>query len=166
MVEIFVSKNATAVDTDVLGANSSLLIASVVTNPAVRNFMLKNLKTLVQAVIPNISDNCILALADSDASAVEIATALNTTVQDLEDSVDYKLGQTNVRRVWDIQAIPIDGQVAGGTSRFMVQWKLPPKGIPVLKGRGLSIFAFNAENAAFSNGPTIMCLSKLQGGWF
>ncbi len=166
MVEIFIAKNATPVDTGTLGASTAVLISSVVTNPAVRNFMLKNLNTIVNATFPTVTDHLILLLADSDATVAELATSLNSTSQDMEDSVAYRQGQEQVRRIWDIQAVPRDGIVNGGVVGFQIAWKLPPKGVPVLKGRGLSIFGFNPENAAFSNGPSVLTLSKVMGGWF
>lgn len=165
MVEIF-NITASEVDTTTLAAAQSMLIAGLFATLQ-RNFMLKNLKSIVHVSYPNLGDSCLLVLASADASAAEINSAMSSTSKDLEDGQAYPNGQQEVRLVWDIQAIPLDGMVAGGSSQFMIQWKLPPKGIPLLKGRGLTIHAFNFDVAvAFSNGPSFKSYSKAQGGWF
>ncbi len=166
MVEILSRPQATRVDSATLAAQTALLVATLVTAPVVRNLMVKNVKTIMHALISNVSDVGILVLGDADASATEIKEALQSTSQDYEDQVAYRDGQSTVRRVWDIQAIPTDGVVVGGSINWEVPWKLPPKGIPILKGSGLAIFIFNVEDAAFSNGPTLVSQSKVMGGWF
>ncbi len=129
--------------------------------------MLKNLMTNVHAVLPNLGDSFVLALADLDASDAEISTAMQATSQSIEDSVEYIDGQQEVRRVWDIQGLNYNGLVAAGSVQQMIQWKLPPKGIPLLKGRGLKLVVYNTDTAAsFSNGPIFKHHSKAMGGWF
>lgn len=166
MVEIFTVAQPTPIDTGALGAQTAIVIAEIMPDPVVRNFMLKNLRTIVTARVPNVQDSLILVLGDADASLAEIQAALQTITQDFEDRVAYPLGQTVVRRVWDIQPFRLDGAVDGGGVNFMIQWKIPPKGIPVLKGGGLQIYAFNIESNAFTDGPNINTISKVMGGWF
>ncbi len=130
--------------------------------------MLKNLKSIYSLTIGNTADHYCFALADADASDAEIAAALTNTSIDIEDSVAYRTGQDVVRRVWDIQMLEISGGLQSGEAvQGMIQWKLPPKGVPVLKGRGLKTVIFNTDSSvAFSNGPVIDGIHKLMGGWF
>lgn len=166
MVEIF-SKINSEVDTAVLAASTPISIGNVMAAPVVRNFMLKNLKTIVHGVFPDKTDACCLVLADGDASASEILEAMASTSIDLEDRVEYPKGQQEVRRVWDIQDLDYTGLVNGGAIMQTVQWKLPPKGVPILKGGGLQIMAFNMDSAnGFTNGPSFMVVHKIMGGWF
>ncbi len=108
-----------------------------------------------------------VVLAEADATDAEIAQALISTVKNPENAVAYRDGQTEVRRVWARASIPYEGLIAGGSVQVMVQWKLPPKGIPVLKGRGLKMCVFNTDVAnAFSNGPSFKSISIMMGDWF
>jgi len=166
MVDIFSRSNA-EVDTGTLAALTANLIATLIPDGVVRNLMVKNIKSHFHVSVPNLGDSFIVALGAADASGAEIATALLSTSQDLEDSVAYNDGQNEVRRVWDTQSIEYDGMIAGGSIQRMIQWKLPPKGIPVLKGHGLAIFCFNTDTASsFSNGPSFKHQGKIMGGWF
>ena len=165
MVEIF--NTIAEVDTAALGLNASLELISVVTNPAVRNFMLKNLETWFHMKYPDVDDRMLVILADSDATVAQISAAMATTVQDLEAGVDYSTGQRIVRRVWSIGIPEMHGAVNGDVVTWHHEWKLPPKGVPVLKGRGLSLFAFNMDaGEVFTNGPTVTMVAKAMGGWF
>ncbi len=166
MVEIFI-KQTVSTDSATLAALAALSLGDLL-GTVKRNFMLKNLKTIYNITVGNIADHYCFALADADASDVEIAAALTNTSIDIEDSVAYRTGQDVVRRVWDIQVPEITGGIASGVAlATMIQWKLPPKGVPVLKGRGLKTVIFNTDSSvAFSNGPVIDGIHKLQGGWF
>ncbi len=166
MVEIFHKQHA-EVDSTTLAGGNALSVGVILQNNTDRNFMLKNLISHFHVSVPNIGDSFVLVLAQADASAAEVASAMDDTSQAYEDSVAYRDGQVIVRRVWDIQSIEYDGLVAGGSVQRKVMWKLPPKGIPNLKGRGLSVFVVNTDTAvAFSNGPSFKGFSKLMGGWF
>lgn len=167
MVEIMSAPTSTPVDTTTLGAQTALTVHDIITAPSTKNFMLKKLRTLAQVSIPDLTDALILVLATPDATPAEIATALATTEFDQEDRVESRMDQTRVRQVWDIQGIPKVGVVAGDTISWEIPWNLPPKGIPILRGGGLRIFAFNMEDASFSNGPTVgPFLSRFWGGYF
>ncbi len=155
------------VDTTTLAVITAADLGAVLTNNIVRNFMLKNLATHFHVSIPNLGDSFVVCLVQADATASQIASALSSTSQNPEDSVAYNNGQQEVRIVWDIQTIHYEGMVAGGSVQQKVQWKLPPKGVPVLKGRGLKIWCFNTDTAnAFSNGPSFKVINKIMGGWF
>lgn len=131
-----------------------------------RNIMIKNIKTLVHADFPDVNDAAALVLADPDFTLNQISAGLGNTSITPEDASTYIPGQEEVRRVWDIQPLPM-GQIAGDAAMSMIQWKLPPKGVPVLRGRGLEIFIWNMSGAnAFSNGPTVVTRSKVMGGFF
>ncbi len=165
MVKIFV-RNASDDDTTTLGAASALFLTSILTDVE-KNFMLKNLKTIVHANWPDVSDKCVLVLGSTDASVAEIAEAMTSTAFNIEDNVAFSKGQEEVRRIWDVQA-PFEGNVEN-TQKTMreIQWRIPPKGIPVLRGRGLSIYAFNMDvNTAFTDGPTFSTWSKAMGEFF
>ncbi len=165
MVEIF-QRNLAAVDSTTLASLTALSMGDLF-GTLVKNFMLKNLESFFQITVPNLGDKWFVALADSDASDAEISAALATTSVDREDSVEYRDGQNEVRRVWSIFKPPGDGLIAGGALSGMHQWKLPPKGIPLLKGRGLKMVVFNFSTAdPFSNGPVLTFSSKAMGGWF
>ncbi len=166
MVEIS-STNIASSDTTILAASTAFNLDTIFSNLK-RNFMLKNLKTICKAVYTDTVDMPILVLGATDASVAEIAEALATTAFDPEDSVSYNDGQTKVRRVWDIQpGLPGSNPTTAGTTCWEIKWKLPPKGIPILKGRGISIYAFNMDTAnAFANGPIFTMVHKAMGGWF
>ena len=165
---VIAHKNTAEVDTTTLAAGLAISIGNITpTGGLVRNFMLKNLETHMHVSIPNLGDSFVVVLGDIDASPAEIAEAFATTEMDYEDSVEYRQGQDEVRRIWSIMSIPYNGLVAGGSVQMMHSWKLPPKGIPLLKGRGLTLFCVNTDTAAaFSNGPSFKPFSKLMGGWF
>ncbi len=164
MVEILSRNSSSGVDTTTLGGTTALIVDTLLANVA-RNFMAKNIKSIFWASGANNTDMYALVLHDGDASAAEVAAALSDTSQDLEDSIDYRNGQLTVRIIWDIQVLEYDADTGYSVAR-MIQWKLPPKGIPVLKGRGLAISVFNPRDTAFANGPVITHLGKLMGGWF
>lgn len=154
-------------DTTTLGNGLALELGAVIVNDVKRNFMLKNLQTLVHASVPNLGDSFILALADSDSNDTVIGTALGATGQDPEDGNTYRDDQMKVRRIWSIATLELMGMAAGGSLQQMIQWKLPPKGIPVLKGRGLKVVCFNHDLVNnFSNGPSFKLYHKIMGGWF
>ncbi len=166
MVEIF-HRQLSAVDTATLAAGNSIVIAGMIAEPAVRNFMLKNLYSIHHIKIPVVEDKFFLALTDADASDTERNQGFDTTSQNPEDGTVYPRDQQRVRRTWGIQGIDYDGIAAGDTIQVAIQWKLPPKGIPVLKGRGIDITLVNLDNAnPFSNGPSISTYAKAMGGWF
>ncbi len=166
MVEIF-NRITAQVDTGTLASKAAIVIGALITEPSPRNFMLKNAETHFRVTVPSISDSFLIGIAAADASAAEIAEGMDNTGQDLEDSIPYRTGQDRVRRIWAVDAIQYDGLVAGGTVQVKINWKLPPKGIPVLKGRGLNLFCYNFNTAGpFSNGPLFRQWSKLMGGWF
>lgn len=129
--------------------------------------MLKNLCSHIHVSVPNLGDSFVVVLANTDSSAADINEALLNTTQTIEEGNDYPRDQTRVRRVWDIQTIPYNGLTTGGSIQHMIQWKLPPKGLPILKGRGLQWMCFNTDSAnSFANGPSFKALTKMMGGWF
>ena len=166
MVEIFFHRPS-VLDTGTLGSGTALLLDQLTSN-STRNFMTKNIVSLVQATYPDAGDSIVLVLGNSDSSVVEIAEALENTTQDLETNPEYRDDQVKLRRVWDIQPLMFGNVDAGQGVQQKIQWKLPPKGIPTLKGQGLSIYAYNPQSGvALSNGPTIKsCFTKRMGGWF
>lgn len=128
--------------------------------------MAKNIRTSYQLLNTDVADKLILVLAAQDASVAEIAEALDNTSTDIEDGIEYPLGQNKVRRVWDFRLPPSNTISTYGTAETF-NWKLPPKGIPVLKGRGLAIFGYNWDGAQdFVNGPVLHSITKTMGGWF
>ncbi len=166
MTVVIISRISSGVDTATLAANTALLLDTLLGNIQ-RNFMWKNIKTIWHATIPNIADRMLFVLANSDATVAQVATALSNTEGDIENRVAYENGQQEVRVVWDIQPMPLDGAVAGGSQSGTIDWKIPPKGIPTLRGGGLSMFMFNmSDTNAFTNGPSVVAVSKCMGGWF
>lgn len=165
MVEIFITNQA-EVDSSTLAALSAVSLGDLL-GTVVRNFMCKNLRSQYHVSIPNIGDSFVIVLCSADASTAEIAAALTSTTKNLEDTEAYRTAQVTVRRVWDIQSINYEGLAAGGSVQQQIDWKLPPKGIPVLKGGGLKVVVFNTDTiVAFGNGPTFKAIHKMMGGWF
>lgn len=165
MVEIFTKVNS-EVDSMTLAAQTSLRVGDILVDP-VRHFMLKNLWTSVHAVVPNITDSWILAIVETDPSEAQITTAMQTTEQNPESSNAYSDGQREARLVWAVATVDLVGIVAGGSLQQSIQWKLPPKGIPILRNRGVRVVIFNTDAAdAFVNGPAIKLFHRMMGGWF
>lgn len=164
MVEIFHNVSG-HIDTTTLAARTALLVHTIFSDVP-RNFMLKNLRHEISVIAPDSADFCLLVLAAADASVGEIAGGMLNTSRDLEDSVAYKDGQADVRRIWDFHIVKSNMASTIVTS-YMHQWKLPPKGLPLLRGHGLAVFAFNMSiDNSFVNGPVIVMQSKAMGGWF
>ncbi len=160
-----VHKNVAEVDTGTLAALTPVLLQTLYSD-VTKNFILKNLRTIVHASIPNVGDQAMLVLADSDATLTEVSAALATTAFDPEDNTVFRAGQDTVRRVWDVQPLLFEGAAADSAS-YLIQWKLPPKGIPSLRGSGLIIYCFNFNIAsAFANGPTFNLFTKFMGEFF
>ncbi len=166
MVQIF-NRRTNEVDTLVLAAVTALSIGDIIPDGIVKNFLLKNLQTFFHVSVPNVGDSWIVVLAAADASVGEIAAALANTSMDTEDQIELRDGQSDVRRVWSIHTNSMEGLAAGGSIQEMHQWKLPPKGVPVLRGHGLTMFVYNTDTAnAFGNGPSFKTFSKGMGGFF
>ncbi len=166
MVKIFY-RNHGVLDTTILGANAALKIGDIIVAPAVKNFILKNLRSNFHIDVPDLGDAFTIVLADDDATAAEIAAGLVNTEQDMEDNTEFPLGQTLARRVWAFFTPELQGIAAGGAIQVQHQWKLPPKGIPVLKGSGVSIYVFNFDKVnAFTNGPNFRGIHKMMGDFF
>lgn len=165
MVEIFYS-NPNGVDTSTLAASTVVQI-DLGLSSLNRNFVLKNLRSIYHVNIPDPLDECALILAYSDASDADIEAALTgVAIKDIEDVQAYKDGQLKARGIIAIEEPPW-GDIAGAGMVGVVDWKLPPKGIPALKGDGFQILAYNLNTvAAFTNGPTFRGLSKWMGAWF
>ncbi len=126
--------------------------------------MIKNIKTIVHAEHPNVTDRAVLVLYNNDFSVTEVVEALSNTL-DVEDQREYPLGQAAARAIWDIQPMPYD--IDAGAAMSQIEWKLPPKGLPVPEGGGVSIGVLNIDTGnPFSNGPTVHALTKFMGGWF
>ncbi len=165
MVEIFV-KRGDSTDTTVLAANTAILHTNLMTD-ADRNFMYKNIRTEFNIISVDAADMMILVLASSDATPAEIAQALDNTQVGLDNRITYPVGQQQVRQVWDFFVAPVSQLSGSSLVQFTHQWKLPPKGVPALKGGGLAIFLYNASSSfAFVNGPLVRTLTKSMGGWF
>ncbi len=166
MVEIFVHK-ATELDTTTLAASTALLFATLL-GTADRNFMFKNVRTEFHISWETLDDKMMILLANMDATVAQLAEAMATTETDIEDSVNYRTGQDRVRRVWDFFVPTVHAEdLTTVHQQFSHQWKLPPKGIPVLRGGGLALFAWNMDSTQpFTNGPTLNATTKSMGGWF
>lgn len=163
---VILNKVNSEVDSMTLAAQTSLRIGDILVDP-VRHFMLKNIWTMVHMVVPNITDSFLLAIVESDPTEARITTALQSTEQNPETSDLYSTGQKDVRLVWAVATLELDGIVAGGSLQRAIQWKLPPKGIPVLRGRGVRVVIFNTDAAAsFVNGPAVKLFHRFMGGWF
>ncbi len=165
MVEIFNSGSG-PIDSATTNGKTAFVISSMM-DDLKRNFMVKNLKTVIAALMGNVDDHLLLVLASADTSIQEIEDAFfPDTTQDVEDGVEYPLGQTVVRRIWDYRAL-YEGNVSSNNGIMTtIQWKLPPRGIPVLRGRGLKIYGLNMTDVSFTNGPILFSMSKIMGGWF
>ncbi len=166
MVEIFWNTSG-PIDTAVTNGKTALVAQQLLAN-ITSNFMVKNIRTIVHATWPAASDPLALLLGDDDAVIQDIEDALvPDTSRTRENGVGYPLGQTLARRIWGAIEALYEGRLSDGDSTTMViDWKLPPKGIPVLKGRGLSIYGFNMSTSQFADGPTLFLITKIMGGWF
>ncbi len=165
MVEIFVHSQV-GVDTTTLASKTAQLVDTLMSD-ADANFMFKNIRTEFIINTGDLGDQLLLVLAPSDATTTQIAAALVNTSTSRDDAVNYPRGQNDVRQTWDFFVSPLKpGEAVGHLEAFTHQWKLPPKGVPVLKGGGLSIFAYNMSSFAFVDGPIVSVISKSMGGWF
>ncbi len=156
------------IDSTTLAARAALFQSNVMT-AVERNFMVKNLRSEINVSFGSLLDMCVIVLGSLDASVTEIAAAMGDTSQSIEDGVEYTKGQAEVRLIWDYHVVRKDLQPLAETPVFNYthQWKLPPKGIPVLKGRGLALYIFNmSPDDAFVNGPKVLTMQKIMGGWF
>jgi len=154
----------TARDFAVLGPGAAGVLDAVVEDVQ-RNIMFKNGKTLITADWPNANDSLIAVLHYADASNTQVADALAGKSFMIEDGPAYQLQQTENRWIIDIQSMNRP-DVAGETSDTQINWKFPPKGIPILRGNGLAISMFNPGPIALLNGPTMNSVSRWMGGWF
>lgn len=164
MVEIFVH-NGLLTDTTTLAAKTALLHTTLA-GSLVKNFMGKNIRTEFSIISFDVADKMLLVLAPSDATVSQVAAGLADTSLNPEDSVNYRTGQKNVRQVWDFFIAPVS-EAATSLNQFTHQWKIPPNGIPQLRGGGLSIFAYNMDQVNdYVNGPVLHSITKSMGGWF
>ncbi len=165
MVEILV-KTSAIIDTATLVAQTALLQTNLMSD-ADANFMWKNIRTEFEIVVGDPVDILVLVLASSDATVAQIKEGLANTEVGRDNAVLYRVGQQQVRQVWDFFIVPWDRKVASEATSFTRNWKLPPKGVPTLKGGGLAIFCFNmSPSNNFANGPIVTTLTKSMGGWF
>ncbi len=160
-VVIFLKNNS--YDTTTLATRAALLVQTIL-GSSVRNFMFKNIRSEVFAIQTDLADRVMLVLANSDATVAQVATAMGNNSVNLEDRVNYANGQQEVRVVWDFVAL--DSPQSNKSNVMHIQWRIPPKGIPTLRGGGLSIFAFNYGTVDLVNGALGDIQTKSMGGWF
>ncbi len=163
-VAIFEKSNV--IDTATLAA-ATAIAASTLMGDLDANFMFKNIRSEIHYIIPDVADKCLLVLANSDATIADITASLSNTIVQRDNGITYANGQQEVRTVWDHRILNYTAIATGGAGSMTINWKIPPKGIPALKGRGLTIFAFNIDRINdYVNGPIVHFQNRWMGGWF
>ncbi len=160
------------VDTVALGtlaARTAVIINTQFSAPT-NSFLLKRARYFLQLSGRSTADDgpILVGMAHGDATASEIAAAMVERNVNGPDDITSMLDQDTAWVVYQNSVKPfiIRGDQTYGQVEIS-DWFQPggQKGIPLIEGSGMVLFAFNSGSGALTTGSNVNGLTMVQGVW-
>ncbi len=152
-----------------LAARSALIINTQFSTPT-NSFLLKRGRYFLQLAGRSTADDgpIIIGMAHGDANVSEIAEAMVERNVNGPDDITSMLDQDTA---WAVYQNSLKPMIVRGDQTFaqveISDWFQPGgnKGIPLIEGSGMVLFAFNAGSGALTTGSTVNGIVMVQGVW-
>ncbi len=149
-----------------LASRAALLLASTFGTTLKNTFLVKKVKFFLHLVgaANGEAENILIGIAKGDATAAEMAAALNEINTVGPEDTTQVLTSDNVWTIWQnsVQQMKSDGTgVNAGVEKEITLGK----GMPAISEQGIQIFAYNNDGTLLTTGGVINGLVQLWGVW-
>ncbi len=151
-----------------LQPRAALIINTQFSTP-LQSFLLKRLRYFLQLVGRTANDDgpILIGCCHGDATVSEIASAMSERNVNGQEDITSVLDQDLSWIVYQNTVMAIKYQAAVTEGQLISGW-IPfggKNGIPAIEGAGMTIFAYNAGNAALATGSSVNGKVDVQGVW-